>query len=130
MHTLSVFPALLDYAQFSPLILRAALGIIIGLMAHQSLRAKLAGAPLFSPATFHGEAIVHLLEFVAAILLIIGLFTQVAALAVIIFVTLRWNAAKKSFMSFEQKTLFVLLKIVALSIMFFGAGFFAFDLPL
>lgn len=130
MHTLSVFPTLLDYAQISPLILRVALGLIIGLMAHHSLRAKLGGAPLFSPATFRGEAVVHLLEFVAALLLVIGLFTQLAALAVIIFVTLRWNAAKKSFMSFDQQALFILMKVVALSLMFFGAGFFAFDLPL
>ena len=131
MHTLSVFPGLLDYAQVAPLFLRVVLAIILSLMAYRSFRAKLGDAPLFSPATFQGTAWIHLLELAAGVLLFVGLITQLAALATIIFMIIRWGTAKtEKTDSFSEKALYTIIAAAAVALMFFGAGFFAFDLPL
>lgn len=131
MHTLSVFPNLLDYALISPFFLRITLGIILGMMAHKALRAKLGDTPTLSSANLRGDLAVNFLELATAVLLIVGLFTQIASIASIVFLIARFGKSKSSgSMNFYEVALYATLGIIAMSLLFTGAGFLAFDLPL
>lgn len=108
---LSLFPQLLDYQFYGPLLLRIALGVIFLIHGYPKIfeaRLRLAG----------------LLEFIAGVLLIIGLFTQAAALvlAVELFIIIVWFRR-------GQELDFVLL-IMALTLLVLGPGAWAIDLPL
>lgn len=108
---LSLFPRLLDLQFYAPLLLRLALGAFF--LIH--------GYPKLFKAQLR---FIGLLEFIAGILLIIGLFTQVAALvlAIELLIIIVWFKR-------GQELDFVLL-IMALTLLVLGPGAWAIDLPL
>lgn len=144
---LSVFPIFLDYQLLAPLLLRVGLGLIVLFMARESLR-KIGGGSGFFPkvsfSTMRSDAVVAWLELITGILLIIGLITQVAAIALIVFIVLRWRGRRMSFSAGQtpgqfatapdspsyEFFLYVMMIATSLSLLFLGAGFLAFDLPL
>ncbi len=113
---MSLFPQLLDYRELAPFILRIAAAILIISFSCPKLKKPL----VFS------NLIIGIAELITGILLVIGLFTQLAALLIIalaIFGAVRPDPAKNFKLSF-------LLVAVAIALMFLGPGFFSLDLPL
>jgi len=114
---LSALPQLLDYQFYAPLLLRFALGAIFLIHGYSKLfEARL--------------QFVGILEFVAGVLLVIGLFTQIAALvlAAELFIIIVWFKRGQKFVGGWEFD-FVLL-VMALAILVLGPGAWAIDLPL
>ena len=133
---LSVFPHFLNYALLAPFILRVVVGLIfidVGVLKFKSEKRRwiesfstlgLKPADLF-------VALYGLLQIVGGILLIIGLWTQVAALVFVIFtfmeLYIEWDA--KDILK-RDLTFYLLIFVIALSLLLTGPGAYAFDMPL
>jgi uncharacterized membrane protein YphA (DoxX/SURF4 family) len=119
---LSAFPYLLSWGELAPLIIRATLGSIFIYWAYRAFRK--------GPATLQTK-IVAVAECIAGILLVIGLWTQVAALFAAIDLVMRLveRIRSKAFLT-DGVNYYLVLLVLALSLLVTGAGFMAFDLPL
>ncbi len=119
---LSIFPNLLSYNQLSPFLIRITIGIIMVYWAYSSFRTGDRDVKKMP---------IKVAEGMAGLLLIIGLFTQVAALIVSIDLLIRIfdKIMKKSFLTNGVNYYFIML-IMTISLLFIGAGLFAIDLPL
>jgi uncharacterized membrane protein YphA (DoxX/SURF4 family) len=115
---------LLSYGQVSPLLIRLVLGITLAYFGYQKIKGR--GQSSGSNSVVYG-----VVEVVIALFLVIGLFTQLAALlnAVILVIKLGVKVKEKKFLS-DGVNYYVLLLAMAVSLLFTGAGLFAFDLPL
>lgn len=119
---LSLFPSLLTYQMLSPLLVRLVLGAIIIHLAYKVLR--------------HGHLdtknkILAYFEVLLGILLVIGLFVQGAAIfvALIFLIRIIGKIQKRAFLS-DGINYYLILFVLALTLLVSGAGFLAFDLPL
>jgi len=121
---LSLFPSLLAYERIGPLLIRLVLGITLAYFGYKKFRGQ--GQSSGSNSPRYGIA-----EMVIAIFLIIGLFTQLAALlnAIILVIKLAFKAKDGKLLS-DGINYYALLLVMAISLVFTGPGFFAFDLPL
>ncbi|MEK7227641.1 MAG: DoxX family protein [Patescibacteria group bacterium] len=133
---LNPFPDLLTYSMFGPLILRLVVGFIfldLGLLKFREEKKRwiasfetlgLRPADLLVP--FYG-----LLQIAGGILFIIGLWTQVAALAFVLFtgmeLYIEWDARD---ILKRDIVFYLLVFVVSLSLLFTGAGAYALDIPL
>ncbi len=107
---LSLFPTLLDFALLGPVILRLAITIVFFIQSKTNLKQnRKAEAGL---------------QTIIGVLLLIGLYTQGAALAGLVLIIRDFK--KKQINS----QLFILLLAILLSLLFLGPGLWAFDLPL
>jgi len=124
MHPVSLFPSLLTYGLVGPLIIRVVLGITLTYAGYQKIKGR--GTSSGSNTVIYGVA-----EIAIALFLVIGLFTQLAALlnAIILVIKLGFKAREGKFLS-DGINYYILLLTMAISLMFTGAGFLAFDLPL
>jgi len=112
---LNPFPDLLAFALLAPTLLRIVLGIIIIMKA----REKTAISP-FTQLT-------RVVYFIGGAFLIAGAFTQYSAILVslaLLYEMFYLPTTK------EKRTTLILLLTISLSLLFLGAGFVAFDLPL
>ena len=133
---LSVFPDLLNYSFFAPLILRLGVGLIFVVLAYRvgfSMRMTtknlLGRFPVFKPQAFW-ITLGTLLCLVVGLLLILGLYTQIAALLTIV-TGFKLIALKKiTETSFLNPSTCFLLIIMGLALLISGPGAFAIDLPL
>lgn len=133
---LNPFPDLLTYSLLAPLILRVVLGFIfidLGLLKLKGEKERWRAtfeALYLRPADFF-VPLYALLQIAGGILLIIGLWTQVAALMFVIFtgaeLYIEWSA--KEILK-RDLVFYLLIFIISLSLLFTGAGAFAFDIPL
>ena len=121
---LSLFPSLLSWSQISPLIIRLTLGITLAWFGYQKIRGK--GKSSGSNSAVYGGV-----EIFVSIFLIIGLFTQLAALvnAIILIIKLGFKAREGKLLS-DGVNYYIILLVMCVSLMVTGAGLFAFDLPL
>lgn len=132
---LSVFPDLLTYVLLAPFILRIALGgffIFAGIRKQKEENAFWNNViPNINLGFVKLSTVLIYLQIISGIFLIIGLFTQVVALIVSIFICFEWYK-KNRFLSlaFPELWTLVFALIIAISLLFTGAGFLAFDLPL
>ncbi len=133
---LNVFPDLLAFGLISPLILRVTLGVIFVDFGWKKLfRDRVAKGAFFemlhlTPGTSYAVAM-GLLELVVGLLLIGGLLTQIAALITLLISATSYYLKGKYSESLKNTRLFYFLLVtISLSLLFSGAGFFAFDLPL
>ncbi|MSR87786.1 MAG: DoxX family protein [Candidatus Zambryskibacteria bacterium] len=133
---LNIFPDLLNYALLAPFILRVALGLIfidLGALKFRSEKQRwltsfdilgLRPVTLFVP-------LYALLQIVGGVLLIIGLWTQLAALVFVIFTGIElyveWSARE---VLKRDMVFYLLLFIISVSILLTGAGTYALDIPL
>lgn len=133
---LSVFPSLLTYSLLAPFILRLVLGLIfidLGLLKFKSEKSRwiasfetlgLKPADLFVP-------VYAVIQIVGGAMLIIGLWTQVAALVFVlssaIELYIEWEA---SAMLKRTIVFYLLIFAISASLLLTGAGAFAIDLPL
>lgn len=132
---LNPFPDLLAFLFFAPFILRLAAGILFLDLGWNTLRKKrIEYAAFFESAGFrpgHSYArAAGALESITGVLLITGLWTQIAALiaALISGMVLLFKLKDPARFPHDRR-LFLLLFVVSLSLLVTGAGFFAFDLP-
>lgn len=133
---LSVFPNLFTYSELAPFILRLVVGIIFLELGYLKLgKEKSAWNMFFKTIHFRPSyffvILLATIEIVSGAFLVVGYLTQVAALvmAVILFaeayVELRDGSLLKRDIVF-----YTLLLVICVSLLFTGAGAFAFDLPL
>ncbi len=121
---LSLFPSLLTYGLVAPLVIRIVLG---GTLIHFGYRKMLnKGESTGSNSPTYGA-----LEIIIGLFLLVGLFTQLAALlnAIILLIKLGYKVKQGLFLS-DGVNYYVLLLAMAFSLLFTGPGFFALDLPL
>jgi uncharacterized membrane protein YphA (DoxX/SURF4 family) len=121
---LSMMPFLLNYELAGPLIIRLVLGITLMHFGYRKVIGK--GDSSGSNSKMYGY-----IEMFISIFLIIGLFTQLAALLnVIILVIKLVLKGKNGLLLSDGVNYYILLLTMAVSLMFTGPGFLAFDLPL
>lgn len=130
---LSLFPSLLSYQQLSPFIVRVTLGAVFVFWAYRTFRNKngnlfAASALTSSPVNMK---IIAIVEAAAGILLVVGLWTQVAALvaAIDLLIRLIERVKNRAFLT-DGVNYYLILLVMALSLLVTGAGRLAFDLPL
>ena len=133
---LNTFPYLLLYSQFGPMILRIVLGLILVDLGFLKLRGersdwiKAFEAIGLKPAK-PLVSLYGLLEIIGGALLLVGLWTQPAALAFVIFSGIEFYLEYQEGSLLKRDLVFYLLIFaIALSLLFTGAGAFAIDLPL
>lgn len=121
---LSLFPSLLTWDQVSPLIIRLTLGITLAYFGWRKIKDR--GTSSGSNSHLYGG-----IEIIVAVFMIVGLFTQLAALinAIILVIKLTFKAKEGKFLS-DGINYYILLLVMCISLMLTGAGLFAFDLPL
>jgi uncharacterized membrane protein YphA (DoxX/SURF4 family)/tRNA(Leu) C34 or U34 (ribose-2'-O)-methylase TrmL len=133
---LNVFPDLLNYSLLAPFILRLVIGVIfidLGILKFRSEKERwmasfntlgLRPADLFVP-------LYGLVQLAGGVLLVVGLWTQAAALIFVILtgieLYIEWSA--KEILK-RDMVFYVLLFAISLSILVTGAGAYAIDLPL
>jgi len=124
MHTLSLFPYLLSYQQVGPFLIRIVLGVTLAYFGYH----KILGTGQSSGSNSKTYGVV---EMLVAIFLIIGFWTQLAALlnAIILIIKLGFKIRQGKFLS-DGVNYYILLLIMAISLIFTGAGFLAIDYPL
>ncbi len=117
MHPLSTFPSLLTFGLFAPLLLRLCVGSLILLFGFERYKTSYKWASIFYA--------------VSGVLLVLGLYTQLAAILGLIILRFdMWVEKKKSPVSRQYLLFDITLSIILISLIFTGPGFFAFDLPL
>ncbi len=118
---LSIFPTLLTYQLFAPFLIRITLGAIFIYWGWTTFR---------KPVSTREKA-VSIIEAVVGILFVIGFWTQIAALAAIIdlIIRLAGKVKAKAFLT-NGVNYYLVLLVLAVSLLVSGAGFLAFDLPL
>jgi len=133
---LNPFPELLVYSSIGPFILRVLLGLIfidLGFLKFRSEKEAwlasletlgLRPADLFLP-------LYALLQIIGGVLLLLGLWTQVAALAFVFFtgieLYIEWRARE---ILKRDMVFYLLVFIISLSLLLTGAGAYAIDIPL
>jgi uncharacterized membrane protein YphA (DoxX/SURF4 family) len=119
---LSLFPSLISWSQLSPFFIRLVLGIVLLHWAYKAIRAR-------NISSF--EKIFGYLEGLAGILLVIGLWVQAAALfaCIKLIICLGGKIRRKQFLT-DGVNYYLILLVLAISLLLTGAGFFAFDMPL
>ena len=133
---LNPFPELLMYSLLGPFILRVLVGLIFIDLGYLKFREEkerwlayfetlgLRPADLFLP-------LYALLQVVGGLLLLVGLWTQVAALAFAIFTGIElyveWQARE---ILKRDMVFYVLILAISLSLLLTGAGAYAIDIPL
>ena len=124
MNTTSLFPGLLAYHDFGPLVIRVLLGA--ALLHFGTKKLKRRGDSSGSNSQMYG-----VVEILVGLFYIIGLFTQLAALlnSVILIIKLGFKSRAGEFLS-DGINYYVLLLAMAVSLLFTGAGAYAFDMPL
>ena len=133
---LNTFPSLLNYSWFAPLILRLVLGYVLidaGILKFKRERrdwittfAAYKIRPAHIWVTLYG-----LLEIVGGAMLVLGLYTQVAALAFVLLSGIELYIEYTEGAVLKRDFVFYLLVFaIALSLLLTGAGAFARDLPL
>lgn len=133
---LNPFPHLLTYMLVAPFILRLVLGYAFLLFGYNKLtRNRREKTTFFEKLGLRPGKIYVLvfgvIECIAGLLLVAGFYTQIAALVsgLILLGTILIKWKKPTLLSGET-ILFVTLFAIALSLLFSGAGFWAFDVPL
>ncbi|MEK7609885.1 MAG: hypothetical protein AAB470_02070 [Patescibacteria group bacterium] len=121
---LASFPSLLAYESFAPFIIRVVLGVTLAYFGYRKIKGR--GQSSGSNSLMYG-----IVEILIAVFLVIGLFTQIAALlnSVILVIKLGYKTRDKALLT-DGINYYILLLTMAISLMFTGAGWLAFDLPL
>ena len=133
---LNTFPDLLTYSQLGPFILRVVLGLIFIDLALLKFKAE-KQRWIASFEALHIKpapvlvSVFGALQLVGGVMLIVGLYTQVAALAFVILSGMEVYIEFKDARILKRDIVFyVLVLSIALSLLITGAGAYAFDIPL
>src|SRR5258708_37546347 len=131
---LRIFPTLLVFSLVAPFLLRLATGPLFLSWSIRTLSSERRSvASHLSNWNIPGSAgaiILGIIEGIVGILLVVGLYTQVAALIGMILSALFALLSRKEMFVGTNALSYLLVALICFSLMFSGAGFFAFDLPL
>lgn len=121
LHPLAIFPQLLSFGLFAPFLLRLIVGCFL-----LNLGWKNWNKPYLWPSALY---------IIFGLLLVVGLYTQVAAIVSVVLLKLdlylNFYSKGKAFPApKEHLFLYGVLVIILLSLIVTGPGFLAFDLPL
>lgn len=133
---LNPFPELLIYSMMGPFVLRVVLGLIfldLGILKFKTEKNRWIASfeaiglrPADTLVTLYG-----LLQVIGGVMLLVGFYTQIAALAFVIFTSIEIYLEWKEGALLKRNIVFyILLFVISLSLLLTGAGAFAFDLPL
>jgi len=133
---LNPFPDLLSYSLLAPFFLRIVLGYLFINLGYLKLTSEKKRWQIFfdglrfKPASFFLKFFAFL-EIILGGMLVIGLFTQIAALilAILTFGEL-YVEFKEEILLKRNFVFYLLIFTISISLIFSGAGFFAFDFPL
>jgi putative oxidoreductase len=133
---LNPFPVLLSYSLLAPFILRVVAGLIfldLGLLLFKGEKQRwlisLTALRLPSPKTT--LKILGVVEILGGLMLIVGFYTQVAALVLALLTFSEAYVEYKDPTVLKRSMVFyTILFAITLSLLFSGAGAFAIDLPL
>ncbi len=119
---LSLFPTLLSWEELAPLLIRLVLGAIFIYWSYKRLSDK--------SGSGRSKAI-GAVDGILAVLLVIGLWTQLAAIIVAIDLIVRIikKVTEKAFLT-QGVNYYLVLLVLAISLIVSGAGWVAFDLGL
>ena len=133
---LNPFPDLLAYSLLAPLFLRLVLGLIFIDLGALKLRSEKErwitsfDALYLRPADFF-VVVYGIVQIMGGLLLLFGLWTQVAALAFAILtgieLIIEWSMRE---VLKRDLTFYLLIFVISISILLTGAGAYAFDIPL
>lgn len=133
---LNPFPFFLAYGLLAPFIIRVVLGLIFVLAGYLKIfKRREAALRIFAEVRFPAPAffmwLVALIELAGGALLVAGLWTQVAAMAIAL-ISLGGLIIKvrRSDLLPQTVDFYVLTLVMSLSLVLSGAGAFAMDLPL
>lgn len=120
---LSLFPSLLNYQQVSPFLIRVTLGIIFLFWAYRSFRRN--------AVTTSNTKMVGIIEGLVGIALLIGIWTQIVALIAVVDMIVRLidRIKNRAFLT-DGVNYYLIVLIMAVSLLFVGPGFCSVDLPL
>lgn len=133
---LNPFPELLTFSLLGPMFLRAILGLIFIDLGRFKFKGEKSRWIASLEALHIGQApivvkVLGAIEIIGGVMLIIGLYTQIAALVLAIL------TGTEAYLEYKDATLlkrnfsfYILLFVVLLSLLVTGAGAFAFDIPL
>lgn len=131
---LSLFPQILFLAPFAATLLRITAGLVFLYLAYFHIGNRRAAAHELSALIGGASVIIYiyaLIELALAAALLLGAYTQLAALVgfVISIKVLLIRKSLRELKPFSQVS-YALLAVICLSVVVTGAGIFAFDLPL
>lgn len=135
MHTVSLFPHLLDYQMLGIFLLRVTLGFIfVRFWYFKTTFKKIGLSHLFKDFDLHSKStlrsLIAPLLGIAGLLLVIGLYTQGAAIVTGLLSTfaafIKWR--KPSSHPGNTIELYIILAVASFALLFLGAGAFAVDL--
>ena len=133
---LSIFPQLFSYALIVPLVFRVVVGVTFTVFGYVNIAERFTEKSVMLERFKLKPGKVWLwitiaLEIVGGILLLVGLYTQVASLILSILLLLAALAQYKHKNVFGFSVgFFLILFLVTLSLLFLGPGFYAIDKPL
>lgn len=133
---LNIFPDLLTYSLIGPFILRVSLGLLflnLGYLCLTSEKGRWQNVfeILRARPTELWTKVLGVLEIAGGILLVVGLFTQGSALFFTLLSLAELRIEYREPVILKRNIIFYMLVFaISLSLVFTGAGFFAFDLPL
>ena len=136
MHPLNPFPELLTYGLLAPTLIRFVLGFLFINLGFLKLRREKERWMIFAqslkltPPELWVKGMASL-EIVGGAMLLAGYYTQWAALALLLF-TLKelWVERTEDALVSRDIVFYILIATMLASLLFSGAGFLAFDLPL
>lgn len=132
---LSIFPELFTYSLFAPLILRLALSCYLILSGVRNIKENRDSWNSLWYSIKIGNVtlgpVLAKFQIVVGIFLFVGLYTQIAAiLAIVLAVTECWKRHKWNGPKLHESWPTIFVITISVSLLFLGAGFLAFDLPL
>lgn len=128
---LTLFPYLLDFQLIVPFLLRLALAVVLFSYCYKTLkRSRISVFTVWSLIKGKWLKGVVVAQLVVATMLVLGIFTQVAAVLALISVVIKEVVLKKHGEKCSDYTHLILFIAVCLSLLILGPGIFSLDLPL
>lgn len=128
----SIFPELLFLGLLGPLIIRVFVGVILLGWGYRRFLRRIREAGAMVPPV-HSTSLkmaLGLVEVLVGLALIVGLYTQIAAIAGGVLAILYFFLARRGIPTPGGRIAYAALLVMSLSLIVTGAGAFAFDLPL
>lgn len=129
---LTPFPDLLTYGLLAPFFLRLAIGVLFLRAGSKKIKGIGWTNAFFErmgrhPARYY-TSLLGVIEVATGLMLIAGFYTQIAAIVSAVVSALCWHAKKKHPTETPGSSgAFFLMFVISLSLLFSGAGFYAFD---
>ncbi len=118
MHTLSLFPSLLTFGLFAPLLLRLVVSYFLIINGRKNF---VVNKKIWLAAP----------QIICGLMLFIGVYTQVVVLVALISIKLEWWTSRKiSPVTNDKMMVYWFTGIILLSLILTGPGAFAIDYPL